>query len=118
MPFTEMLSFIGIGAFGVFISSVAQILLKKEALKEHDSFLQEYLNPLVISGYVLMLISTLLLVIAFKGIPLSMGPILEATSYLYVTVFGVVLFKEQLGKKKIAALGVIMLGIVVYSMGL
>ncbi|MEG2024478.1 MAG: EamA family transporter [Gordonibacter sp.] len=118
MPFAEMLPFIGIGAFGVFISSIAQVFLKKEALREHGSFLKEYVNPLVIGGYVLMLISTLLLVIAFKGIPLSMGPILEATSYVYVTVFGVVLFKEKLGKKKVAALAVIMLGIMVYSFGL
>ena len=118
MLVAEMLPYVGIGALGVLISSIAQVFLKKEALREHGSFLREYLNPLVISGYTLMLVSTLLLVIAFKAIPLSMGPILEATSYLYVTVFGVVLFKEKLGKNKIISLIVIMLGIVTYSLGL
>ena len=35
---------------------------------------------------------TFLTMLAYKGIPLSLGPVLEATSYLYVTVFGVTIF--------------------------
>ncbi|MEG2201819.1 MAG: EamA family transporter [Raoultibacter sp.] len=47
-----------------------------------------------------------------------MGPVLEATSYIYVTIFGVVIFKEKINRKKICALGLILLGVVVYSLGL
>ena len=36
---------------GVFLSSVSQIILKKEAGKPHRSFLAEYLNPAVILSY-------------------------------------------------------------------
>lgn len=118
MGATDVLPFILIGALGVFVSSVAQVFLKKEALKPHDSFIKEYVNPLVIGGYALMLVSTLMLVVAFRGIPLSMGPILEATSYVYVTVFGVVLFKEKLNRRKVIALAVIMAGIFIYAAGL
>ncbi len=118
MEFVDMLPFIAVGALGVLVSSVAQVMLKKEALKPHDSFIREYVNPLVIGGYVLMLISTLLLVVSFRGIPLSMAPVLEAASYLYVTVFGVFIFKEKVGKRKAIALAIIMLGIFVYAAGL
>lgn len=118
MPFAEMIFYIAIGALGVFVSSIAQVMLKKEAVKPHGSFMQEYLNPLVIGGYVLMLASTFMLVVSFRGIPLSMAPVLEATSYLYVTVFGVFIFKERVSRPKAIALAVIMLGILVYAAGL
>ena len=54
--------------------------------------------------------------LAYKGIPLSLGPVLEATSYLYVTVFGVTIFREKFGAKKIIALALIVAGILVYSL--
>ena len=44
-----------------------------------------------------------------------MGPILEATSYIYVTFFGVRIFKEKLNEKKILALVLIIIGIVLYA---
>ena len=44
-----------------------------------------------------------------------MGPILEATSYIYITVFGVTIFKEKLTKRKVVALITIIAGIIVYS---
>jgi multidrug transporter EmrE-like cation transporter len=46
-----------------------------------------------------------------------MGPVLEATSYIYVTIFGVKIFGEKINKKKILALGFIIGGIIVYSVG-
>ena len=81
---------------GVFISAVSQVMLKKAAMKTYSSPIREYLNPLVIFAYVLFVGTTLLSILSYKGIPLSMGPVLEATSYLYVTIFGVTIFKEKL----------------------
>ncbi len=100
---------------GVFISAISQVMLKKAAMKKHDSVIKEYLNPLVIFAYVLFVGTTFLSILAYKGIPLSMGPILEATSYIYVTIFGVVIFKEKMNLKKVVALGMIIVGIVVYA---
>lgn len=102
---------------GVFVSSVAQVLLKKSANKEYDSPLREYLNPLVIVGYTLFVGSTLLSVYAYRGIPLSMGEILDATGYFYVTIFGLAIFHERLNGKKILALVLIVGGIVIYALG-
>ena len=84
-------------------------------MKKHDSVIKEYLNPLVIFAYVLFVGTTFLSIIAYRGIPLSMGPILEATSYIYVTIFGVTIFKEKINLQKIIALGLIIGGIVVYA---
>ncbi len=100
---------------GVFISAISQVILKKAALKKYDSVIKEYLNPLVIIAYSIFFASTFLSIMAYKEIPLSMGPILEATSYLYVTFFGITIFKEKFNIKKGIALILIITGIVVYS---
>lgn len=101
--------------FGTFISAVSQVMLKKSALKTYDSKIREYLNPLVIFAYAMFFLATLCTVFAYRVVPLSMGPILEATSYIYVTIFGVTIFKEKLSKRKIIALVLIIAGIVVYT---
>ncbi len=112
------LAYAGVLLVSVFIASVSQVMLKKSALKTYDSPLKEYLNPLVVFAYVLFLGTTLLSVLAYRGIPLSLGPVLEATGYVYVTLFGVLIFKERMTKGKLAALALIVAGIVIYALGL
>lgn len=112
----EMLPYILLFLTSVFLSSVSQVMLKKAAQKEYTSHLQEYLNPLVIFAYAIFFATTLIGVVAYKVIPISMGPVLEATSYFYVTIFGVTLFGEKINTKKVAALGMIVIGILVYAL--
>ena len=81
-----------------------------------DYKIREYLNPLVIIAYTIFVGTTFLSIYAYKGIPLSMGPVLEATSYIYVTVFGVTIFKEKLNKLKLVGLALIIAGIIIYSL--
>ena len=52
--------------------------------------IKEYVNFSVIFTYlhIFFLFPTFLSIIAYKGITLSMGSVLEATSYIYVTFFG------------------------------
>ncbi|WP_058270222.1 DMT family transporter [Olsenella massiliensis] len=102
---------------GVFVSGVSQVLLKKSAIRGHASRSREYLNPLVITAYALFVLATLLSTLAYKVIPLSMGPILDATGYLYVTGFGVTIFKERLDRRQALALCLIIGGIVIYALG-
>lgn len=101
--------------FGVFIGAVSQVLLKKAAQKHYDAWWKEYANPLVIIAYGIFFGATFCSILAYKVVPLSMGPILEATSYIYVTIFGVTIFHEKLTPKKIAALTLILAGIAVYA---
>ena len=37
----EMIPYLMIGFFSVFVSSVSQTMLKKASMKEHNSFIQE-----------------------------------------------------------------------------
>lgn len=111
----SMLLYSGILLFGVFISSVSQVMLKKASSKEYKNVIFEYLNPQVISAYALFFFSSLLCVFAYKVVPLSLGPALEATSYLYITFWGVTIFKEKLTRQKIFSLLLIILGICFYS---
>ncbi len=111
----SMLLYSGILLFGVFISSVSQVMLKKSSTKKYSNIIFEYLNPQVIGAYALFFFSTLLSVFAYKEVPLSLGPALEATSYLYITFWGVTIFKEKLTKPKIFSLILIIVGICFYS---
>ena len=100
---------------GTFISAISQVILKKAAGKTYENKIREYVNLPVISAYTIFVVATFLSVFAYKVVPLSMGPILEATSYIYITIFGVTIFKEKLTKRKVAALITIIAGIIVYS---
>lgn len=106
----------GLLLLGIFLSAISQVMLKKAALRQYSSKLREYLNPLVIIAYTIFVGTTFLSIYAYKGIPLSMGPVLEATSYIYVTIFGVTIFKEKLNKRKLVGLALIIAGIIIYSL--
>lgn len=113
----SLLLYSSILLLGTFISAVSQVILKKAALKTYESKLKEYLNFPVIFAYALFVLTTLMCIFAYRVVPLSFGPVLESTSYLYVTVFGVLFFKEKITRKKVLALCLILGGIVVYSLG-
>ena len=102
---------------GTFIAAVSQVILKKAAMKEYPSKLAEYLNAPVVLAYALFVLTTLMCIFAYRVVPLSFGPVLESTSYLYVTAFGAIFFKEKVTAKKLAALALILVGILVYSFG-
>ena len=100
---------------GVFLSSVSQVMLKKSSMRQYPSRIREYCNPLVITAYSIFFGTTFLTVYGYRGVPLTMGPVLEATGYFYVTFFGAVFFNEKPSRKKICALSLIVLGIVIYT---
>ncbi len=100
---------------GVFLSAISQVLLKKAAMRPHKNIIEEYLDWRVIVGYAIFVGCTMLSILAYKGIPLSLGPVLEATSYVYVTFFGITIFKEKLNRKKVLGLTLIIIGILIYA---
>ena len=77
----EMLPYLGLAIFSVFIASLSQTLLKWEAGKEHTSLAREYLNVGVIGGYGLLALSMLLTMFAYKKLPLSMTPAFECLKW-------------------------------------
>lgn len=101
---------------GTLLSSVSQVMLKKAAMQSYRMKILEYLNPLVIVAYLIFFGTTLLSVYVYRGIPLSMGPVLESTSYIYVSFFGAVLFHEKINSRKVLGLLCIIGGILVYAL--
>lgn len=99
----------------VLISSFSQILLKKSAEKKYDSKLREYLNAPVIIAYAIFFLCTLITMYALKVVPLSMSPMLESTGYIFITILSFLFFREIPDKKHLIGLGLILLGIIVYS---
>ena len=100
----------------VLVSSISQIILKKSASKTYDSVLKEYLNVYVITGYVLMVISTVLVVLGLKGVPYKNEPIIESLGYLFVMILSNRLLGEKITKKKVLGNALILIGIAVYYM--
>ena len=101
---------------GVFISAIAQIILKKSAGKEYESKIREYLNPYVIIAYAIFFGATFCTIYAYKGVPLSFGPILAASEYVFVAVLSKLFLKENINHKKFIGLSVIIAGIIIYSL--
>ncbi len=100
----------------VFISSVSQVVLKKSAKQQHESRVKEYLNSRVIGAYGMFFLATLLTTLAYRGVPLSMGVILESTGYVYVAILGWVILKEKMNRYKVVGNVLIIVGILLFSM--
>ena len=87
-----------IAVISVTIAGFSQILLKKGAMREHVSFLDDYLNLPVISGYALMTIQ-----------------IIESLGYILVPVLSYFFFGEKFTKNKVIGIAIILIGIAVYN---
>ena len=72
------------------------------------------MNQIQLPYVLLYLCSTFLS--SVSQVLLKKGAMLEATGYLYVTIFGVTSFHEKMNPKKIAALVMIVAGILVYAL--
>ncbi len=108
-----MIKYVIIYVVSVFISSISQILLKISANTEYKDKLHEYLNPKVIVAYGIFFLATLVTVFAYKGLPLSLGPILETTGYVFISILSRVILKEDINARKLLGLFVVVIGIIV-----
>ena len=101
--------------FGVIISAMAQVLLKKSADTKKDSIIKEYLNWKTILSYLVFFIATLCTVFSYKYLPLSFGPILGTLEYLFVAILSYYFLKEKIKRKKLIGLFIILIGVFIYS---
>lgn len=99
----------------LFVSSVSQIMLKRSADAKYESKIREYLNPRVIIAYGLFFCASLITTIAYRGIPLSLGPVLESFGYVFVTILGRIFLHERVSRRKLFGLGLILVGIAVFN---
>lgn len=109
-----MILYSAILIFSVFISAFSQVLLKKSALKNYYSFIREYLNFYVLPAYAIYFLAVFLDLIALRKVPVSFVPVAEASSYIFVLLFGRIFFRESFSKRKVLAMALILAGIIVY----
>ena len=102
--------------FAAFLASVSQVLLKISAKREYSNIINEYLNGYVIIGYLLLIISMLVNVFAYDGVPYKLGPILNCTSYIFVILLSMVLLKEKIDKKRWIGIAFIILGLCIFNL--
>ncbi len=115
---------------GTFVASISQILLKKSATKKHkpltisikgkklitiDGPLREYINAPVIFAYVIFFGATICTMYAYKVIPLSLGPILQSSGYIFIAILSWIFIKEKMTVQKIIGIATIIIGIAIYS---
>ena len=98
----------------VFISACSQILLKKSASIQYKSILKEYFNWRVLIGYGIFFISTILTILAFKGLDYKNGPIIESLGYIFIMILSRLFLKEKITKTKILGNSLILLGIIIF----
>ena len=98
----------------VAVSAASQMLLKKGASQKFNNVILEYLNPWVISGYGLMVLSTLCVIYAYKGVEYKNGAIIESLGFLLVMVLSRIFFGEKITPRKILGNLIILAGIAVF----
>jgi multidrug transporter EmrE-like cation transporter len=111
----ESFAFLLIMVLSVFVSSISQILLKQAASKTYESRIREYLNPRVAGAYLLFFCSTVVTVVAYRHVALSMGPIIEALGYVFIAVLSYLVLKEKISGRKLAGLALIVCGVVIVA---
>lgn len=109
-----MIGYILIFLVSVLVSSISQIMLKKSAEKQYKDMIHEYMNVRVIAAYSMFFISTLLTMYAYKGVPLTLGTLLEAVGYIYIPILSYIFLKEKITLNKIIGSVFIIVGIIVY----
>ena len=83
------------------VASLSQILLKKSASKAYTSVIREYLNPYVIAGYAMMVLSTLVTVGGYAGLEYKNGAVIESLGFVLVMILSRLVFGEKITKKKL-----------------
>lgn len=99
----------------VLAAAGAQMLLKRGAQEQYPSFIRQYFNLWVIGGYGIMGCSLLLNIFCLShGVQVKEISIIESLSYLFVPVLSWVFFKEKITWRKIGAIMVVMVGVIVF----
>ena len=100
------------------IASTSQMLLKKSAEKEYPSFIREYLNVLVISGYGLLVVSMIITIFCYDGLGYMGVVVMEPIGYIIVMFMSRIFFKEKFTPRKLIGMVLILGGITVfYALG-
>ena len=112
-----MNEYVAIAMLSGLFSAFAQVLLKKSSRIDYGSKIREYMNIYVISGYGITFLCMVMMIIAFKGLPLKYGAALESLVYMYIMVLWRIFLGEELTIKRVLGNLMIVCGVCIYSLG-
>lgn len=99
----------------VFGAACAQMLLKQGARKGYTPWWRQYLNPWVVCGYILMFAAMVANIWCMhQGLQLKELSIIESLSYFFVPALSWLIFKERITRRKALAIGIIIIGVIVF----
>lgn len=97
-----------------FASAVSQILLNVSAEKKYRSKIKEYLNPWVISSYVILAIVLVTNIYLLGFMNLKEENAIAASTYVFVLVLSRIILKEKITIKKVLGNILIIIGILIF----
>lgn len=100
-----------------FFSAFSQILLKQSAMREHRSFIFEYLNWRVILAYFIAFVVLFANTYAFTGVDMRYGAVIDTFTYVFVMLLSYFLLKEKFNKGQLIGNLIIITGVAVYTLG-
>jgi multidrug transporter EmrE-like cation transporter len=101
-------------AAAICTSLAGQVLLKSGAVAE-GGFMAQLFRPQTVIGLGLYGGAALLYIVALRKIPMSVALPCTAASYVVAVLIGHFVFGEALGPQKLAAIGLISLGVVILA---
>ena len=109
------MTYIIIALISVLVAACAQMLLKQSARYQHKHWWRQYINGWVIVGYGIMFLTMVVSIWCLhKGLQLKELSVIESLSYLFVPALSWYIFDEPIGKRKALAIGVIIVGVIVF----
>ncbi len=97
------------------MGAASQMMLKRSAQQRYSSWWREYINIWVISGYTIMVLSLLINLWAIHiGVLAQEVSIIECINYLLIPLGAWWMFKEPITRRKALAIGVIIVGVIVF----
>ena len=101
--------------FNVFAASCCQMMLKQGARKHYAPWWRQYLNPWVVTGYLVLGLTMMLNIFCMShGVQIKEVGIIEALAYLFVPLLSYFCFQERITWMKVCAIMAILLGITIF----
>lgn len=97
------------------ITACSQILLKKSANKKYKCVFFEYLNPFVVTSYILYVTVLALNVLIYTGIDYRFGVVINSLAMVFVMIMSRLILKEHITKNRIVGISLIVLGIICFT---
>lgn len=113
----NLLLVMGLFVLLTLFSALAQVLLKTSANRVYEKKINEYLNPLVLSGYAIFVLCTLGSIYCYRTLDLKQGGVLQMSSYVFILILDRLFFKEKINLRKILGMVLIMTGIIIFYIG-